>query len=262
MHREPLDAIPIWLFLPLAFAAGTLAVEAGYRFGLWRHARAAEEKSAPVAAMVASLLGLLALLLGFTFSLAASRFDARRQAVLEEANAIGTTYLRARLLPEPERSQVLALLREYAELRAGGMTEARVGEVLERTPGLHERLWSLGEAVAARDPHSITTGLFLQALNATIDVHSRRVLVGLRSRIPPILWLVLFGLSLTGMASVGYQAGLSETRRSPEMPLLALAFAAVLVLIVDLDRGHEGTLRVGQQAMVDLVRSMRPTPGP
>ncbi len=256
MDHEPLDAIPMWLFLPLAIAVGLAAVESGYRFGRWRHARATEELPAPVAAMVAAVLGLLALLLGFTFSLAASRFDARRQAVLEEANAIGTTFLRARLLPEPQRTESLHRLREYADLRIRGLTKSGVAGLLARSGELHEELWSRAVAVAEQDPEAITTGLYIQSLNALIDVHSKRVLVGLRSRIPASIWLVLFGLSSIGMASVGYQAGLSDTRRSPEMPILTLAFAAVLFLIVDLDRAHEGALRVGQQAMVDVLRTM------
>jgi hypothetical protein len=259
MQSEPLDAVPMWLFLPLALAVGLGAVESGYRFGRWRHARSSEELPAPVAAMVAAVLGLLALLLGFTFSLAASRFDARRQVVLDEANAIGTTFLRARLLPEPQRAESLSRLREYADLRIRGLTESGIADVLARSGQLQEELWSRAVDVAGRNPEAITTGLYLQSLNALIDVHSRRVLVGLRSRIPASIWLVLFGLCSIGMASVGYQAGLSETRRSPEMPILTLAFAAVLFLIVDLDRAHEGVLRVGQQAMVDVLRTMDAT---
>jgi hypothetical protein len=257
MRHEPLDLIPLWLFLPLAIAIGMLAVESGYHFGRWRHSHVSEEKDAPVAAMVGSILGLLAFMLAFTFSLAATRFDARRQAVLEESNAIGTTYLRARLLPEPERSEIMDLLRKYTELRMQGMTEAKVAETITRSEELHEQLWSRAVAVAAKTPSAIMTGLFVQSLNEMIDMHSKRILVGLRSRIHVSIWLVLFGLAFIGMASVGYQAGLSGTRRSPEMPILTLAFASVLFLIVDLDRAHEGLLRVSQQSMIDLLRTMQ-----
>jgi len=257
MHREPLDLIPLWLFLPLTIAVGMLAVESGYRCGRWRHARASEEKDAPVAAMVGSILGLLAFMLAFTFSLAATRFDARRQIVLEEANAIGTTYLRARLLPEPQRSEIMDLLRKYTELRTYGMTEAKVAEVITRSEELQEQIWSRTVAVADKNSTSIMTGLFIQSLNEMIDVHSKRRLVGVYSRIHASIWLVLFGLAFIGMASVGYQAGLTGTRRSPEMPILTLAFAAVFFLIVDLDRAHEGILRVSQQSMIDLYKSMQ-----
>ena len=121
MSREPLDFVPLWAVFLATGALLWLAMEGGYRIGRWRHARIVDEKEQPVGAMVASILGLVALVLGFTFSLAASRFDARRMAVLEEANAIGTTYLRARLLPEPQRSEVARLLREYVEVRIRGV---------------------------------------------------------------------------------------------------------------------------------------------
>jgi len=101
------------------------------------------------------------------------------------------------------------------------------------------------------------TGLFLQSLNEVIDLQSERVFVGLRSRIPISIWVALFTLSVLGMGSMGYQAGLSGTRRSPEMPILTLAFAWVLFLIVDLDRAHEGSLRVSQQPMIDLLKTMQ-----
>src|SRR5438477_2003363 len=101
MPVPPLDYVPYWALFPLALLFAWVALEGGYRLGRWRHARSEDEKDAPVGAMVAAILGLLAFMLAFTFSLAALRFDARRETVLEEANAIGTTYLRAKLLPEP-----------------------------------------------------------------------------------------------------------------------------------------------------------------
>ena len=111
-------------------------------------------------------------------------------------------------------------------------------------------------AAAEQDRHSIMTGLFLQSLNEVINLHSERVFVGLRSRIPISIWLALFTLAVLGMASMGYQAGLSGTRRSPGMPIVTLAFAGVLFLIIDLDRASEGSLRVSQQPMIDLLKTM------
>ena len=84
-------------------------------------------------------------------------------------------------------------------------------------------------------------------------------MVGLRSRIPLVIWAGLFVLAILGMAAVGYQSGLCATRRSPAMPGLVLAFAVVLSLIADLDRSQEGLLRVSQQAMVDVQRSIQTT---
>ena len=257
MNIEPFDQVPLWCFFLLAIILSMLAVEFGFRIGGWRHARGADEKETPVAAMVASVLGLLAFMLAFTFSLAASRFDARRQAVLEEANSIGTTYLRTQLLPEPQRSEIIKLLRDYTELRAKKIGRDTVEELMNKSDELHKEIWGLAVVAAEKDPHSILTGLFLQSLNETIDLHSKRIFVSLRSQVPLTIWMALWSLTLIGMVSVGYQAGLSGTRRSPAMPVLALAFAVVLLLIVDLDRGQEGFLKVSQQSIVDVLKMMK-----
>lgn len=256
MATSPLDFLPLGVFFLVCAVLLWLALEGGYRLGWWRHAQFADEKEHPVGAMVASILGLVALVLGFTFSLAASRFDARRMAVLEEANAIGTTYLRSRLLPEPHRAEVAKLLREYVDVRVHGREAGRTQQALTRSEQLHELLWAEATAVAEQDTHSIVTGVFIQSLNEVIDLHAKRVLVGIRSRIPLVIWIGLFGLSMVGMAAVGYHAALSATRRSPAMIALVLAFSVVLMIITDLDRGQEGLLQVSQQAMIDLQNSM------
>lgn len=258
MATEPLDIVPIWLFFLLACVLTWLALEVGYRLGRWRHAHVSEEKEAPVGAMVASILGLLAFLLAFTFSLAASRFDARRQTVLEEANAIGTTYLRTRLLPEPHQTEIAKLLRTYVDVRIRNIQEGKVAEAIAKSEELQELIWSEAtKAAKHKDSNSVMTGLFIQSLNEMIDLHAKRVLVGTRSRIPITIWVGLFALALLGMASVGYQSGLSVTPRSPAMLGMVVAFGGVLFMIADLDRGHEGFLTVSQQAMIDLQRSIQ-----
>jgi hypothetical protein len=257
MSKEWLDSIPVWGLLPTSAILLWLGMEGGYRLGIWRHTRKPDEKDQPVGAMVASILGLLALVLGFTFSLAASRFEARRQVVLEEANAIGTTYLRASFLPDPQSAEVKKLLREYVDVRLSAVQAGNVDAALSRSDVLHQALWAQAVAATKEKPVAITTGLFVQSLNDVIDLHAKRVLVGIRSRIPLVIWLGLIGLAVLGMASVGYQAGLTTTRRSPAMLSLVLAFGVVLTLIADLDRGQEGLLRVSQQALVDVQHSMQ-----
>src|SRR5262252_1083210 len=115
-NTGPLDVLPLWaLFIVLLFIV-LLSVEFGYRLGKYRRSRHEQEKEAPLGTMVGATLGLLAFILAFTFGLAAARFDARRQALLDEANAIGTTYLRAGMLPE-QGEQIRGLLRDYVRTR-------------------------------------------------------------------------------------------------------------------------------------------------
>ncbi|MGE3780742.1 MAG: hypothetical protein AB7F89_26375 [Pirellulaceae bacterium] len=258
MTTGALDFLPLWGFFALAVASALLSLELGFRTARWRHQHADAEKDAPIGTLVGAILGLLAFMLAFTFNMAASRFDARRMTVLEEANSIGTTYLRTRLLPDPERSASANLLRQYvdARLQAIGDT-ARFDDALKRSESIQHELWAQATAAAAKAPDSVMIGIYIQSLNETIDVHSKRLLIGARSRIPASIWIGLFALALIGMTSMGYQAGLAATRRSPAVLFLAVAFAGVLLLIADLDRAHEGMLQVGQQSMLDLQRSMQ-----
>src|SRR4051794_40948932 len=124
--NEPLDVLPLWvLFISTLFLI-LLAEEGGYRLGKYRGSRA-QEKEAPVGEMVVAMLGLLAFILAFTFGLAAARFDTRRQILLDEANAIGTTYLRAGMLPE-RRGEIRALLRDYVDTRLLAVRSGKIAE--------------------------------------------------------------------------------------------------------------------------------------
>jgi hypothetical protein len=256
---EYVDAIPVWALFLAAALLLRAAIEGGYRLGRWRHRYRPDEKDQPVGAMVASILGLLALVLGFTFSLSATRFEARRQAALDEANAIGTTYLRSKLLPLPERDEVGDELRQYVEARLqGAHSSDRSGldSAIERSEALHRELWAAAlSASAKRD--SPMTALFVESLNELIDVHAKRLYTSIRSRIPLVIWGALLGLSFLAFLGVGYQCGLSATRRSPTMLAFVLAFSFVLYLIADLDRPQEGLLRVGQQSIVDVQEMLR-----
>lgn len=253
----PLDVIPLWLLLPLIALLLGGALEAGFRFGLWRHTVDPDEQVQPVAGVVAAILGLLALILSFTFGLAASRFDDRRMAVLEEANAIGTAFLRTDLLPEPHRAESKRLFRDYVAIREQAPRGEDVDEAVKRSEAIQADLWKEAMAASEKSTNPEMTGLYVLALNNVIDVHSKRVLLGMRSRIPLVIWIVAYGLSVLGLASVGYYDGLSGTSRSPLKLVLVLCFTIVLYLIADLDRGQEGLLRVGQQSMTDLRQSLR-----
>jgi hypothetical protein len=232
-----------------------LSVEGGYRLGTYRRSRS-EEKEAPVGAMVGATLGLLAFMLAFTFGLAATRFDTRRQVLLDEANAIGTTYLRAGMLPE-RREAIRTLLRDYVDTRLDAVRSGHVTAGIRRSEHLHEQLWAQAVAIGETNPMSIVVGLFVQSLNEVIDLHAKRVTAGLRNRIPGAIWVALFGVAVLSLAAMGYHAGLSGTSRSLAELAVAVTFAVVIGLIADLDRPQEGVLKVSQQALLDLRQSMQ-----
>jgi hypothetical protein len=191
--------------------------------------------------------------------MAATRYDTRRSVVLQESNAIGTTYLRADLLPEPQRTETRNVLREYAALRVQGAATIMSSEGMAKTSDLHDRLWAAAAAVDKKaDP--VMVGLFIQSLNETIDLDAVRV-AALRSQVPDIIWYSLYIITMLTMAEMGYQFGLSGTRSWTVTILLALVFTAVILLIADLDRPQQGLLQVSQQALIDLLSKIG-TPSP
>jgi hypothetical protein len=255
--RESLDWLPLWAFFGATVVLILLAVEAGFRVGRWRQRRAEPERETPVGAIVAASLGLLAFLLAFTFGMAASRFEIRRALVLDEANAIGTTYLRAALLPEPHRTEIRTLLRDYVDLRLESVQPGMIVPALARSEELQGRLWTQAVIVGEKNPTPIT-GLFIQSLNEVIDLHAKRVTMGLRNRIPVTIWGALYFTAILTMAGVGYHAGLTSTTRTLVVLALVVTFSGILWLIADLDRPQEGLLKVSQQAMIDLRKSLTP----
>jgi len=252
-----LDPFPLWSILPLTIVVGLASFEFGYRVAHYRQQQHQEEKETPVGGMVAGTLGLLAFMMAFTFGLAGSRFEDRRQVVLSESNAIGTCYLRAAMLPEPMRTEVKNLLREYVDIRLESIQQPeKLDEAISKSEALQERLWAQAVAVTEKDRSPITA-LFVASLNDVIDLHATRVMAGLRSRIPGVIWIVLYVLAVLAMEMIGYHAGLANSRRSIAAVALIIGFSLVLFLIADLDRPGQGMLRVSQQSMLDLRKSMK-----
>lgn len=253
----PIDALPLWALFIFILLVVLLSVEFGYRLGKYKRSRHEEEKEAPLGTMVAAELGLLAFVLAFTFGLAAARFDTRRQVLLDEANAIGTTYLRAGMLPE-RGEEIRRLLRDYVATRLEAVQPGKLSEGMRRSEDIQQQAWTQADAVAEKNPDSMIVGLFVESLNQMIDLHATRLQAALGSRIPGAIWLSLFVVAALSFATMGYHTGLSGTRRSLAIFALAVTFCVVIQLIADLDRPTEGVLRVSQQALLDVQRSMNP----
>ena len=236
----------------VGLAVVLVAGEIGWQLGMRAEGRGGES----IATLEAAVLGLLALIIGFTFAMALARFEARRDAVVNEANAIGTTALRARLLPEPQRTETLKLLRDYVQVRLDlarsslSLTESPAA--VDRSNALQEAIWQQAKAVAAKDNAMVPTGLFIQTLNEMIDSQGKR-LAALRNRIPNSVLLSLFAIAAVASAFAGYASGLETRRTRLPVYLLGLVVCAVLVLILDLDRPTAGFIKVSQQPMIDTA---------
>jgi hypothetical protein len=256
--NELLDFFPLWLLFLLTVIMVLISIEGGHRLARYHQLRSEEMNEIPVGTMVGAILGLLAFMLAFTFSFAGSRFEERKQVLIEESNAIGTAYLRAGLMPEPIMTESRNILREYIDVRLYYALGQNKSDAILRSQQLQDLLWL--QAVAAADKGKAPINLlFIQSVNEVIDVHAKRIMVGLRNRVPGVIWIVLYSLIIFSMVAIGYQGGLGSTRRSFVALPLVFAFSAVLILIADLDRPGEGLLRVNQQSMIDLQNSVSAT---
>ena len=255
MNAFALDRmVPLWAVFPVTAAIVLLTIAAGIKLG--RRRRGSEHvPEGPLGSVIGAMLGLLAFMLAFTFGIAASRYDARKELLLQDVNAIMTAWRRAELLPEPHRAESLALLHRYVDLRVEVARDpSRVPAAVVEAEALQDKLWSHAVALARGDMNSDIGALYAEALNDLITIQTTRTTVALQYRIPQPIWYLLIVLTVMCMGGVGYQFGIAG-RSSILMNLfLAVAFSAVITLIAQLDRPTEGFMIVNQKPMLDLQR--------
>ena len=198
----------------------------------------------------------MAFLLAVTMGMASDRFDTRRQLVLEEANAIGTVYLRAGYLPQPASDQTRELLREYTPLRIDTADESQLATNFARSAQIQNELWAIVEPLARSTPDSQMLALSVSALNDMIDLGETRLTAIVYARVPEtITWLLILGAALT-LGMVGFHAGLHRHRSLISAVVLVVVLGAVITLVVDLDRPRRGFLQVGQQPLIDVEQQI------
>ena len=260
-HHGLFAALPIWGVFIITLLFVLLSVEGGYYWARKKR-RSEVEKEAPVGAMVGAVLGLFAFILAFTFGMAAERYHDRQLALLDEVNAIRGSYLQAGTIPEPHRTEVRKILRQYVKerLQWTGVEKGTAGQAQSDSwsDGL-DQLWAQAAAVGAQNPGGVD--VFLTSVSQVIDLRTVRVMLRERSQIPGPFWAALYVVAILSLAAMGYHSGVAGTNRSPVTLAVAIAFSLVILLIVDLDRPGEGLINVSQQAMVDLQDWMaRPQP--
>ncbi|MGB8837378.1 MAG: hypothetical protein WA306_05095 [Candidatus Acidiferrales bacterium] len=237
------------------FALMLVATDVGFRSGRRSETRTPDETKSQISAVEDAILGILALLLGFTMFMAVSRFDARKQLVLDEANAIGTSLRRTELLPAIDGSEIASLLRQYIDVRVqygtSGNDLARLDSLRLQTVRLQNEFWARAIASGQKNPDPVRVGLLLQSLNQVMDLESARKMA-FENPVPESVIYVNCIVGLLAIMLVGYTFGLHGRRQIFSTFVLTLAITLVLGLIIDLDRPRSGFIRVSQQPMIDL----------
>ncbi len=239
INRAPtyLIALSLFLLIILFFWMG----------GVWRNYRMTRKESRGEdisGSLEGSMLGLLALLLAFTFGISNSRYDARRDILIREANSIGTVILRADLYPEPIRTELRKELKTYVDERIAyykaGTKKDSVSASLARAVSISDRIWSKASSLVQKDSLTSRSTLFINALNDMIDLANTRDAMG-RARVPAsIIWMTI----LICMA-VSFLLGYGMKGRKPDWMLVctfSLIISLTVFLILDLDRPRTGMI--------------------
>lgn len=230
--------------------------ELGYRLG-FRVGKVDDEYKRRVDMIRNAILALVTFLVGFSFAGAGSRFIDRQDVIVKETNAIGTAWLRAMLLPEPQRTQLQTELRQYTNDRLEllrNFDPANNKRLLAKAGESQTRIWQTGMAGVGTDREF--ANFMLPALNDVIDIHSEH-LSAARRHVPPPILIVIVVMAAIGIAMIGYDNGLVRRRFFVLSSAFGVVLAASLWMTIDLDRPRHGFLRASEQPYLDLLASMK-----
>jgi hypothetical protein len=243
------------------FAGMLLLLEIGRRIGIRRAAKDPDGARAGAGAVEGAVFGLLGLLIAFTFAGAASRFDARRQLIVEETNDIGTAYLRLDLLPSARQPALREKFRQYVDSRLEvyrKLPDIQAAKAeLARATALQGEIWNEAVKAAGEGPPQATM-LLLPALNAMIDITTTRTMAA-QMHPPMSIFAMLAGLALVGSLFAGYGMTGGKTRSWIHMIGFAAMMAVTVYVILDIEYPRLGLIRVDafDQALVELRQSMK-----
>jgi hypothetical protein len=245
------------LLVALGLVAGVVA---SHELGFWLGSliRSADEPfDRQVALVRASTAALVAFLIGFAFSGAASRFIERLDIIVKEANALGTAYLRADTISEPQRGELKAALREYTADRVqllSGEKRDQIELLLAKVGGLHERMWA--SAIKATQDNAPLMAVVLPPINEVIDLHSTHLAMA-RRHLPLPLMAALLGTAAIGVGLLGFGNGRMSRRFSLLDSVYGVVLAVALWMTIDLDYPAIGFIGLNNRSFVETLAAMK-----
>ncbi len=257
MTEELLYSIPQWIIGLGTLVLLILAVEIGYWIGRKANVEMTQPMKTQISTIQNAILTIFTFLLGFTFAMALSRFDNRKQMVVKESNAIGTAVLRSKLLPENQRAKMNELFRQYVNVEFSITSRANVPlkerqEQNREAKRLQGLLWDEAFAATENNPLSVPAGLFATSINQLIDVKTERD-IAISNHVPEIVLLGLLLFAALAIGILGYGNGLAATHARYPAIILCIVITISFILIIDLDRPNRGLTKVSQESMVDLM---------
>jgi len=244
------------LVFPLAFLALWLSARIGSFSFLKRHRNLAEDVHEDFGVILTAALTLLGLIIGFSFSMAISRYDQRKNYEEEEANAIGTEYIRADLLPAADAARVRALLSNYLDQRIlfyETRDEQRLRQINANTAQLQSELWSAVQAPAAAQPTCVVS-LAISGMNDVLNSQGYTQ-AAWWNRIPFAAWGLMAAIAICCNLLVGYGARHAEGE-GILMLVIPLVVSIAFFLIADIDSPRGGVILVQPQNLVSVAQSL------
>lgn len=255
-----LYAVPTIVVVGALVGATLVATIIGNRIGRSQRMKENDRAYNVSMALKGSVLGLVALLLGFTYSMTSARHDQRQRVALDEANAIGTCYLRAGLLPDARTLAIRDTLRRYTDLRIDvfnhGLDDEAVKRTLVAMNGQLDKLWSAIEQSAKTDPEITRNSFIVPAANDVIDLSSTRVWAA-RNHVPASVILLLGVCMVMAGGLTGQSFGQVSRRGRALWTVQNVLIALVLYVILDFDRPRRGLIQVDHQPLFELRASMK-----
>ncbi|MGB5006571.1 MAG: hypothetical protein WBO39_06495 [Ferruginibacter sp.] len=257
MNEEILYRQPEWLIGLVTLVLLIISVEVGYQIGLKVKVVMTQPMKDQISTSQTAILTIFTFLLGFTFAMALSRFDNRKQIVVKESNAIGTAVLRSQLLPENQRAKMNQLFKEYVKVEFSITSRANIPlkeriDLNNEIKRLQTLMWNEALNATESNPLSVPAGLFVTSINQLIDIKTERD-IAISNHVPEIVLLGLLLFAALAIGILGYGNGLAATHARYPAIILCVVITLSFILIIDLDRPNRGLTKVSQESMVDLM---------
>ena len=247
---------PIWFIYLLILLINFAALEIGYRLALKQRDKWKDADKGGGNVVLTSMFALLGLILAFTYAAGVSRHETRKQAVIIEANALGTAYLRSRLVAEPSRTELRKALAEYAHtltFKQGVLlTPTERAEIVRKSQRAQSNLWPIVEKIVKQGQPGPIEASLVTAINDLLDEHTVRLAAAFDKLPRAVVWMLVL-IAAASLAVTGFNSGISGQMGRWRMTAFAAILAGVTYLIVDFDRPNDGLIQISHASLKNVI---------
>ena len=259
MEFSLLYNLPVWVAGFMCIAILAVSLEFGFRVGLKRREHWKDADSGGGAVVLTSMFAVMGLVLAFTYASGVSHYDSRKNAVIIEANALGTAFNRADLVAEPGRTELKTTLLDYARSRVfelGTITsDEDRNQVLKSTLDELAKIWPATKRVVEQGKAGPIEASLVAAINGVLDAHTIRLAAAIDKLPRVIMWMLVF-ISSASLAVAGYNAGIQGRMSRWRMSAFVFVLTFLMVVVLDFDRPNDGFVTVSNLSIDSVIKDM------